>query len=100
MSGPTGGPVIKVDPQVVDRARKDCVGVSEDFDAVHAAVTKDASLIRAGAGQFAGDVLDGTQVYEASWMIVTDVARTSADTIATNMGSLTLDLTEMDAKFI
>lgn len=99
MSGP-GGPVIQVDPQVVDRARKECADAADDFDAVRTGVTKDASLLREGAGQFADVVRDGTQVYEASWMIVTDVARTSADTIATNMGSLTLDLSEMDAKFI
>lgn len=99
MSGP-GGDVIQVDPQVVDRARRECADFADDFAAVHRAVTQDAALVREGAGQFADVVREGTQVFEASWMIVTDVAQTSADTIATNMGALTLDLSEMDQKFI
>ena len=91
------GKKIQVDPQVINTARKEFFDFSADFDHVRKAVVRDALLVREGAGEFVDLVEHGTEAFEASWLMVTKVASASAETVATNMGQMTLDLAALDS---
>lgn len=85
-----------LDPTVIAAARKDFTKFAGDLDHVREAVPNDCATLRAGAGQFADLVEPSTDVFEASWLMVLEVASTSSETVAENMGSMSLDLMKLD----
>ncbi|GGD09776.1 hypothetical protein [Nocardioides daphniae] len=93
----SGSQPIQADEATLESVRKEFRGFETDFDALRTAVVRDAALVRSGAGQFEDLVTPGANTYEASWLMVTRVASTSAETVAGNVGRMKLDLSTMDA---
>ncbi len=87
---------MQVDPAVVAAGRREFDKFATDLDGVRDAVPRDCATVRSAVGQFSGLVTPSADVFEASWLMVLRVASASASTVATNMGAMTLDLTEMD----
>lgn len=87
---------MSLDPTVVAAGRKEFEKFAGDLDHVREAVPKNCATIREAAGQFSDLLTPSADVFEASWLMVLRVASASAETVADNMGAMTLDLDELD----
>lgn len=87
---------MRLDPAVVDSARRGFDRFSDDVDHLRDAVPRDCATLREATGQFADLVTPAADVFEASWLMVLRVASASAATVADNIGAMALDLTELD----
>lgn len=89
-------PKIRVKTEAVRAARREFRTFADDLDALRADVPLRCTDILGGMGQFQDSVIDGVNVFEASWLTVLEVSAASSGTVATNMGSMTLDLSKLD----
>lgn len=89
-------PKIRISTEAVTTARKEFRTFGKDLEQVETDVPTRCSDITSGAGEFASELQGGADVFEASWLMVLDVSAASARTVAINMGSMTLDLSELD----